>query len=424
MMTLIFFGILAVAIILGVPIGFALAITGLLYLMIDGAPSLGIVAQRMVSGIDSFTLLALPFFILAGDLMAYGTTQRLMNLANAFLGQIRGGLAVSAVAASAFFGAISGSGVATSAAVGSLMEPEMVKKGYSKGFTASLLAGTGALGIVIPPSLSMVVYGVAAETSIGDLFLAGFIPGLLTCLFLAVYSIYRATKDNIPRERPMSLKEKGSAIKNGILPLLMPVIIMGGVMSGIFTPTESAVVAVVYAFILARFVYKELDMKKLVQVVIKSAKSSAVLLFIIAASTPFGWVMSVEQIPQTITKWMFSITSNDIIMMLLILFLILLLGTFMETITIIIIITPILLPVVQQMGMDLIHFGVIMMVGLAIGGATPPLAVNLFVTTRIIGIKQEDTFPEIIYICLVMTAALVVIAFVPGLSLWLPSLFK
>lgn len=418
------FIILGISILIGLPIAFAIAVTSFSFLMIIDFPQLGIVTQRMVSGIDSFPLLALPFFILAGDLMAYGTTPRLMRLANSFLGHIRGGLAVSGVASSAFFGAISGSGVATSAAVGSLYEPEMVKKGYDKGFIASIMAGAGSLGIVIPPSLAMVVYGVSSGVSIGDLLLAGLIPGLFAAGFLMLYAVWTAKKRNFPKEDKATWSERSSALKDGILPLFVPFIILGGVMSGIFTPTESAVIAVVFAFVLATFVYKEIKFKDVPQVLVKSMKSSAMIAFIIAASTPFGWIMAFKQIPIQISEFMISLTSNGVLLTFMLLGLILLLGTFMEGIVIIVIMTPIFMPILQQIGFDSIHFGVVFMLGLAVGGATPPLAVNLFVTTKIINIQVEDTFPSILQVVGVMTLALIILTFIPQLSLYIPSLLK
>jgi C4-dicarboxylate transporter DctM subunit len=424
-MTAVFFGILALTIVIGIPIGLSVAITAFVFLILNDFPTLGIVAQRMVSGVDSFPLLALPFFILAGDLMAYGTTPRLMKIANAFFGHLRGGMAVSGVAACTFFGAISGSGVATTAAIGSLIEPEMVRKGYDKGFTAALFAGAGTLGIVIPPSLAMVVFGVAANVSIGDLFLAGIIPGLFTALALMMYSVWAARKYRFPKnEVKSSWSERGNAITSGFLPLLMPFIILGGVMSGAFTPTESAVVAVVYAFILATFVYKELKLTDLPGVMVRSAKNSAIILFIISAATPFGWVMATQQIPQDVASWMLSLTSSYVLLSIMLLLLLLIFGTFMETIAIIVIATPILMPVVNQIGMNPIHFGVAMMLALAIGGATPPLAVNLFVSTKIINIRIEDTFPFILQIVGVMVLSLIVVLLFPSMSLWIPAIAK
>lgn len=419
---IILFSILGISLIIGIPIGFSIAITVLGFLFVIDFPQLGIVAQQFVAGVDSFTLLALPFFILAGDLMAFGTTQRLMRIMNAFLGHIKGGLAISGVGASAFFGAISGSGVATSAAVGTLYEPEMVKKGYKKGFVASIIAGAGALGIVIPPSLAMVVFGVASGTSIGQLLIAGLIPGIFVSVLLMLYSYWYSKKYNFPSEPRVDMKERFRALKDGILPLFIPIIILGGVMSGLFTPTESAVIAVVFALFLGVVVYKELKLRDLPKVVARSMRNSAMISFIIAASTPLGWVMEMERIPRTITESLIGIASGDWMLILFVLVIILVLGTFMEGIAIIVIMTPIFMPVILEAGMDPVHFGVLFMVALAIGGATPPLAVNLFVTTKIIGIKVEDTFPSILQIVFVMIVGLGILTLFPQLSLFLPSL--
>lgn len=420
------FLLLGILLVIGLPVGFALGISVFLFLVFDGGmitPS--IISQRMISGVDSFPLLALPFFLLAGNLMAYGTTPRLMNLANALLGFMRGGLAGVAVTASAFFGAISGSGVATVAAVGSVVTPEMVKKGYEKGFTASLIAGAGVLGMVIPPSMPMVVFGVSAGVSIGSLFLAGIIPGLFVSAALILYGIIISRKRNYGgHSTPFSIKEAGIAFKNAILPLMLPVIILGGVMSGVFTPTESAVVAVVYAFILAVFVYKELSYKELLKVLSNSAINSSIILFIISAATPFGWLLTTQGIPGELAEFLIGFTTNKIIMLILISILLLILGTFMETIATIIIMTPILFPISTQLGIDPIHFGILMMVNLAIGGVTPPLAVGLFTSAKIANITIEDTFPEVLHVVGVMVLAYIIILIFPSLSLFIPSLFS
>lgn len=417
------FGSLALFLALGVPVAFSIGLSSLAYLAVKGFPPVSVISQRMVMGIDSFPLLALPLFMIAGVLMEKGSTPRLMRLANALIGHITGGLAAVAVAACCFFGAVSGSGVATVAAVGSIMEPEMVKRGYGKGFTASLLGGSGGLGIVIPPSLSMVVYGVAGGVSIAALFLGGFIPGILAGLFLIAFSIIVSAKRGYRgTDRRASFKELVEAFRGAIGPLAMPVIIMGGVLGGIFTPTEAAVVATVYAFVLAVFVYKELKWSEVPQLLAKASLSSATIILIVSAAAPFAWIMASEHIPEAMASALLSISSNKIVLLLAINALLLFLGTFMETIAIIIIMTPILLPIVTHLGIDPIHFGVAMMLNLAIGGATPPLAVGLFTSTRIIGISIEETFPDIIWVCLVMTLALAVILLIPETVLLLPNL--
>lgn len=422
---MILFIALLILLIMGMPVGFAIGISCMIFLYVSGGTlSPSIIAQKMITGLDSFPLLALPFFILAGDIMMYGTTPRLMRFANSILGFIKGGMAGVAVTACAFFGAISGSGVATVASVGSIVQPEMVKQGYGKGFTASLIAGAGVLGMVIPPSMPMVVFGVSAGVSIGELFLAGIIPGLLVALFLLIYGILISRKRNYGNQNTnFEIKEVAASSKSAILPLFLPIIILGGVMTGVFTPTESAVVAVVYALILALFVYKELRGKELVKVIKRSAVVSAMVLFIISAATPFGWLMATERIPEMMADALMGITSNQIILLVMISVLLLILGTFMETVAVIIIMTPILVPIAAQAGIDPIHFGVLMMVNLAIGGVTPPLAVGLFTSAKIVGIKIENTFPEVLHVVGIMIFAYLVILFLPQLSLSIPAMF-
>ncbi|WP_392455587.1 TRAP transporter large permease [Chryseomicrobium aureum] len=420
---MIIFLALAIFLIIGLPVSIAIGMSGVIFLILqDTSVSLSIIPQQMFSGINSFPLLALPFFLLAGNIMVYGTTPRLMRFANALLGFIKGGLAGVAVAASAFFGAISGSGVATVAAIGSVVTPEMIRKGYGRGFIASLIAGAGVLGMVIPPSMAMVVFGVGAGVSIGDLFLAGILPGLFMALLLMIFGVVVSKKRGYGVDTAkFDFKELVNSFFSALLPLLLPVIILGGVMTGIFTPTESAVVAVVYAWILASLVYKELNFKNFLRVLKNSAISSAVILFIIAAATPFGWILTTQQIPNQLAQIITNFSSNDVVILILISLILLIMGTFMETIATIIIMTPILFPIATQAGIDPIHFGVLMMVNLAIGGVTPPLAVGLFTSARIANISIEKTFPDVLYVLAIMIFGYVVIVLFPGLSLWIPN---
>ncbi|NVF15814.1 TRAP transporter large permease [Vreelandella maris] len=423
MLLFIFLGIL---LILGMPVGFAIGIASMLFLfLVEGPLSPNVIALRMISGVDSFPLLALPLFMLAGELMKYGTTPRLMRLANALFGFMRGGLAGVAVASTAFFGSISGSGVATVAAVGSIVQPEMTRKGYGKGFSASLVAGGGVLGMVIPPSMAMVVYGVSAGVSIGALFLAGILPGLLTAVMLIIYGVCISRRRNYGGQGGgFELRELGISARKAVLPLLLPIIILGGVMTGIFTPTESAVVAVVYAFILAFIVYRELKLKDLVGAVTSSAITSAVILFIIATANPFGWIMAIEQIPNALSDLLSNLTDNHILQLILISLMLLIMGTFMETIATIIIMTPILVPIALSIGLNPVHFGVLMMMNLAIGGVTPPLAVGLFTAAKISAIRIEETFPDVLYVLLVMIAAYALVLFIPSIAMFIPEYFS
>ncbi|MDI3532949.1 MAG: C4-dicarboxylate transporter, DctM subunit [Synergistaceae bacterium] len=420
-MILVLFVALIVALFIGIPVGFAIGISSMIFLLISGFPPLSIIPQRMVEGVNSFPLMALPLFILSGEIMAYGATPRLMRLANMILGRVPGGLGAAAAGGCAFFGAISGSGVATTAAIGSIMGPEMVKNGYHKSFTASLLAGAGALGIIIPPSISMVVYGTACTVSIGDLFLAGIIPGLLTVGFLigldVVLGIKRSYRNAVGNN--LSLGEHFVVFVDALLPLFMPIIILGGVLSGIFTPTEAAAIAVFYAFFLAAFIYRELKLSDIYTICARSAETSAIILFIMATAAPFGWIMATQNVPEVFAKVLLSLSSNPVVIYLLIMVLLLFLGTFMETNSTIILVAPILLPVVTTLGFSPIHFGIAMILNLAIGGATPPLAVCLFTSCKILGISVEDTFPDIVYVVLTMCVALLIVVLFPQLSLFL-----
>lgn len=413
---------LVVALIIGIPVGFAIGISCLVYSYMSGNLILTIIPQRMVEGINSFPWLALPLFVIAGEIMAYGSTPRLMRLANMLVGKIPGGLGASAVVATAFFSAVSGSGVATTAAIGGIMAPEMVKKGYSKGFTASLLA-CGTLGIVIPPSISMVVYGMCSGVSVGKMFLGGFIPGIITALFLVILCIIVGKKRGYVGDiGSLTAAEKVKIIKDALFPLAMPIFILGSVMSGAVTPTESAAIACVYAFFLAKFVYKELKIKDVYDICSRSLITSAVILFIVANASPFSWILATQNIPQLIASQLLSITQNPLLMMILITILFFFLGTFMETNSTIVLLTPILLPVITKLGIDPIYFGVTMILNLAIGGVTPPLSVCLFTSSRIVGIKIEDTFPDVIYVVGTMVLALFVCVLFPKTVLLLPQI--
>ncbi len=409
-------------IVIGVPIAVSLGIASVIFCLLDGTDTV-IVVHRMTNGLDSFPLLALPFFVLAGLIMGQaGATTRIMNLVNCLVGNIKGGLAAICVLASCFFGFISGSGVADSAAIGTIIMPEMVKKGYGKSFTAMLQASGGVLGAVIPPSIALVVIGIASELSIGKLLVGAIIPGWLTGIILMVVAVLISRKRGYRglEVRP-NLKETLVAAKRAIFPLFTPVIILGGILSGIVTPTEAAVVAVVYAILLG-LLYRELTLKNLFEVFKEATIMSAVIMFIISAARPFGWIMAGYKIPQLITHFFMNITENKIVIMLSINLLLLILGDFMETITIILIMAPVLMPLVASLGFDPIHFGLIMGLNLAIGGITPPLGVALMTTCRILKISYPPKFADWWPLFAAMVLGLLLLIFVPGLALWLARL--
>lgn len=416
------FGVMVITLLIGVPVGFSIGMSCLAFILTSGN-NVSILPQRMCGGVSSFTMMALPMFMLSGAIMAYGSSPRLMRLARLIVGRVPGGLGASGCVALGFFGAVSGSGVASTAAIGGIVAPEMVKDGYGKGITASLMAAGGAMASLIPPSLVMVVYGSSSGASIGEMFLAGIIPGVMVILGLMILTVVIAVKRNYPSGyQKHTIKEIIFIVCDALLPLMMPVIILGGVMSGIFTPTESAVVACVYAFILAVFVYRELTLKQFVKVAADSAVASAVILLIISAATPLGWILAIENVPQNFTAWLMAITSNKYIIIAVITLILLVLGMFMETVSIVILMTPILLPIMVGFGYTPVQFGIILLMNTAIGSLTPPLSVCLFTGCRIVGIRIEDSFPDILYVMGVVFVVLLLVTIFPGIQSFIPSL--
>jgi len=418
-MTILVFSLLFVLFFIGVPVAISLAMAAAGVFVIEDSVSLVAVMQRMFSAVDTFPLLAIPFFILAGKLMENGgISRRLIHFANVIFGRMRGGLAIVSIAACGFFAAISGSAAATTAAVGAILIPAMVKKGYDKSFSASIQAAGGTIGVIIPPSVPLVLYGVAAGVSIGDLFIAGILPGLLVAgaLMLLVYFI--SLKEGFGGGESFSFIEVIKAFADAILALLMPVIILGGIYSGIFTPTEAAAVAVAYGLIIGMVVYREIKLTDLPRIFSSSVVISAVILFIISGASAFGFYLTRARVPRELAEVMLSVTENWIIALLIINLLLLIVGTFMETSAAVIILTPILVPVVSALGIDLVHFGIIMIVNLAIGFITPPIGVNLFVAANISNSKLEGIIRRIIPFVLVMIICALLISFLPSISLF------
>lgn len=417
---------LAFCLLIGIPVGFSIGIGCLVYLYVGGYPPVDIMVMRMVNGCKSFSMLAMPLFIFSGALMVYGSTPRLMKFANMLLRKVPGGMGATAMAACGFFGAVSGSGVASAAAIGSICGPEMLKQGYSKGITAGLIAAGGTMACIIPPSIVMVVYASSAGVSVGDMFLAGVGPGLLTIVALILLNIFIAKKRHVGEEYNIKYtpKEKLKITLDAILPLLMPVSVLGGVFTGIATPTEAGVVAVIYSLILAVFVYKEITFKDFFNVASGSVVTAAIIMLIISTATPFGWIMSVENVPALFSNWLLSWTSSPIVIFAFFFALLLLMGCFMETVCIILLVTPILLPIALQLGMSPVHFGVAMLMNLMVGSLTPPLSVNLFTSCRVLGIRLDEAFPDTLYVILTVTVMAILTLAVPQISLGLINIFR
>lgn len=395
-MTILLFVSFFVFLALGLPIAIGLGLTSILTLITQDVPLL-IVVQRMFAGTDSFPLIAVPFFILAGDILAKGrVSEKLVEFADALLGFIKGGLSVVAVVASMFFAAISGSGAATTAAVGTTLIPELDKKGYEKTSSASLIAAGGTIGVVIPPSVPMVLYAVVADQSVAKLFLNGFIPGVAMGLILIGIAITQAHRRNYPRGADFRLGHILRTTRDALWGIMTPIIILGGIFSGFFTPSEAAVIAVNYALIVSLFVYRDMTIREILEVIGKSAITMSVVMFIIATSTVFSWILANWSIPNQLAQGILAFSSNKYIIMFLMTLIILLAGVFMETASALLILTPVFLPLVESLGIDLLHFGLIIVIGLAIGMVTPPVAINLYVASTITGLPIERITRSII----------------------------
>ena len=411
---------LIVSLVLTVPIGFSLGIASLAYIFATDQLTLGFVARNMVTGTDSFPIMAIPFFVFAGELMGGGgISKRLLDVANVFFGRIRGGLAIVTVVVCMFFAAISGSGPATVAAVGGMVVPTMLEKGYDKKFVLALIAAAGSIGVIIPPSIPMVVYSVTVNSSVSSLFLAGFIPGILIGLVLIVYSYFYARKAGYKGDtEPFSIGRALREVWRGKWALLSPVIILGG----IYTPTEAAAVSVIYSLIIGLFVHKELNFKQMLDVTKRSCETTATILVVIGCATGFSKVLTLGRIPTTVATLLTTMTDSKVLILLLINLLLLLVGCFMETVCAIMILAPILFPVVTALGVDPIHFGIIMVTNLAIGFITPPLGVNLFVASRVGETTLDVVIRGIVPFLVLMIATLMLITYVPAISMFLPNL--
>lgn len=397
----------------GVPIAIAIGLTVLIVLTSNDI-SLLVIPQRMFAGADSFPLVAIPFFVLAGDIMAKGkVSEKMVQFADALLGFVKGGLWVVAVMASMFFAAISGSGAATTAAVGTPLLPELKKKGYDPSFSAALIASGGCIGVVIPPSVPMVLYCVMADQSVARLFLNGFIPGAMMGGILILIGLYVAYKNNYPHGAPFSWRNIAVTFRGAIWGLATPLIILGGIFSGYFTPSEAAVIAVDYALLVSLFIYRDMGWREIIGIFMRSAITMSIIMFIISTSTAMGWVMANWQIPKIIAENILAISTNKYVLMLLINMVIFVAGFFMETASALILLTPVFLPLVQQLGIDLIQFGVIMVLALSIGMVTPPVAINLYVASTISGLSIEQISKAVVPMVIGLLVVLMAVTYLP-----------
>ena len=408
---------------LGVPIAFSLGLGAVVAIFMDDKITSMLVAQKLFSSINSFSLMAIPFFMLSGELMeAGGISKRLVNIAKAFVGHITGGIGMVDIGTSVLFAGVSGSAAADTAAVGSMLIPSMLKNGYPRGLAAVIQACAGSLGPIIPPSLTMIIYCSLTGLSIGECFMAGVIPGLIIGLGVAVVTYFYARRLGIKGDERVPYRERLTAIKDGILAIIMPLIIIGGIVSGIFTPTESGAIAVIYALVIGMFVYKEFTYRELPRIFLKAASMTGMALLIVAGASIFSWLVAYEKFPKMIITFLTGLTDNKyVIMMLLVLFL-LFVGMFIETLSATIICAPILMPVAAKYGIDPIQFALIMVITLVYAGVTPPVGGVLFITMGIAKAKMKEALtylaPYLGIICIVI----LLLIFVPQISLLLPRL--
>lgn len=414
---------LIVLLALGVPIAFtigALAAIGIWMAEINPM----ILPQQFIAGSNVTSLLAIPGFILAGEVMsAGGLSRRLVRVAQTFFGHLTGGLSMSTVAAGTFFGAISGSAPATTAAVGSIMIDELETRGYKRGYAAALATAVGPLGQMIPPSIPMVIWGVLAEESIAKLFLAGVVPGLLAAAGFCVVSVIYARHYGVARDARATGKEILFALKDGIWALLAPVVILGGIYSGMFTPTEAAMVGAFYSAVIGLFFYRDLKWKQIPEILMSSMRTTGVIMFIIAVAYGFSWVMASEQIPARLTEALLLLTDNPIILLLIINAMLLLLGAVMDNISAMVILSGVLIGLGQQIGLDPIQLGAMVVINFAVGMVTPPVGYSIFVASSISGLRVETVARHIWPFMLVLLTVVALVAYVPAVTLWLPQTF-
>lgn len=416
--------VFVVLLLFGVPIGFAMLGSSMLVIGLDGIP-VSVVAQRVATSVQSFPLLAVPLFTLAGSLMnESGISERLFNFTRAFVGHIRGGLAQTAIVGNVFLSGISGSSVADCAATSRVFVPQLTQAGYGRGFAAAVCAAAATLGPIIPPSILMVIYAWQANVSLGDLFIAGLIPGVVMALTMMMVIDYTASKRNFPKDEAFSGSRLWAAFTHALWALAMPVLILFGFRMGVFTATEIAAVACAYSLIVGVFVYRTLTWKTLPNILLTTGRETAAILVIAAGAAPFGWILGVEQAPQQVAALLTSISTEPWAILLILNVALLIAGMFMETLAIMIILVPILIPLLTQLQIDLLHFGIVLLVNLVIGQITPPVGVLMFVASSVSKTHLGLIVKEIGPFVGALIAALALLTYIPELSVWLPRVLN
>jgi C4-dicarboxylate transporter, DctM subunit len=414
-----------VLVLLDAPIAVALGLSSVVYILIADLAPVIVVAQRTIAGIDSFTLLAIPLFLFAGLLMVHGgLAPRIIHFFGAVVGQATGGLAIVMVAACMLFGSLSGSGVADVVAIGTMMLPAMRERGYDEGFSAALLGCAGALGTIIPPSIVLIVYGTATNTSIGQLFVASIIPGILCGLGLMIVAYAISRRHGWKGGAPASRGEIAASAKDALLAFIAPVIIVGGIRGGFFTPTEAAGIGVLYAFVIGTVVYRALSLRTILDLIRQTSETTGAILFVIATAGIFGWILAAERVPQMVVGALTDTTESATVVLFILMAVLLVLGTFMESIAIILILAPVFVPVLREFGIDPVYFGVLLTLNLAIGANTPPLGIDLMAACRVGGIPMARAFSHLLPVLGVMLAVLILLVLVPDIVTGLPGMVQ
>lgn len=422
-MLLVFFALLF----LGMPIAYVMGAVSIVMLIMSGIP-LEVMTQRMFAGVNSFSFLAIPLFILAGNIMGKGgLTRRLMDLAHVIVGRLTGGLGMTAVVTSALFGTVSGSTVATTYAVGSVIVPQLKEEKYSNSFIAAIIGPAGVLGLIIPPSITMVILGITADISIGKLFIAGVLPGIVLTIALCIYVAIMSKKQGfgLAEPEPVSSEEFWRISRQAFFPLLSPIFILGSIFSGLATATEAAVIAVVYSLILSLF-YKELNMKTFKDIMANSALTSATILIIISVANVLTYILTANKIPAAISDFFLQFANTPWQFLLMVSLILLILGMFLEVTSLIVLLAPIFMPIALQYGIDPVHFGMVLIMNFALANVTPPVGLSLIagasITDRNMG--MEDTFPYILHVIGILAVVVLLIVFVPSISTFIPNLFE